>query len=119
LLSDEGLEAALDELTRTTDVPTRLVWSGELTVPSDAGHAIYLAVASVLDAVTPHADGVTIIVGRSDEELDATLVLEGVAADVKVEIPAGVLDRIGALGGSATIETTSLVSVRIGLPCAW
>jgi signal transduction histidine kinase len=121
LLADEGLEAALDELVRTSDVPAQLLVHGPIDVGTDPAYAAYLMVRAWLEPALPDPRPQSVIVELSQDTYRLTVVMTADLAEEpgSLELPVELLDRLGALGGSHIVEqenrTRRLIVV---IPCA-
>jgi signal transduction histidine kinase len=121
LLADDGLEAALDELVRTCDVPARLLVHGPIDVGSDPAYAAYLTVKAWLEPPPPAPRPLSVIVelGQDTDWLSVFVTAELAEEADLVELPVEVLDRLGALGGSPVVERENRTRrLMVVIPCA-
>ncbi|MDP9319120.1 MAG: histidine kinase, partial [Actinomycetota bacterium] len=121
LLADDGLEAALDELVRTCDMPARLLVHGPIDVGSDPAYAAYLTVKAWLEPALPDPRPLSVIVELGQDAGRLTVVMTAVLAEEAdpVELPVEVLDRLGALGASPIVERESRTRrLMVVIPCA-
>lgn len=122
LLVDEGLETALDELVRTSDVPARLLVDPATEVGFDAAHAAYLMVKAWLEPARSEDRPETADIEIRQETERLTIVVtseyfDGVEA--LTALPIDVLDRLGALGGHHVVQTAGQTRrLEVVIPCA-
>ena len=112
-LADEGLEAALESFTESTSNPITIDASLSGRLPSAVESAAFFAVVHV----TESANGSPTSVRARNE--NATLGLEiNISHDVG-DLTA-VEDRVGALGGTVTVDRAGWPGrlIKVELPCA-
>jgi len=117
LLSQEGLEAALDELCRSSSVTARLEVSDTDNVGMEPAMATYALVLRALEMANP---------GSAATYVEVNCSTEG-SLRVRLEIPdlewngihwTDVVDRIGAVGGNLVTSTKEgPLVVEAELPC--
>ena len=115
ILASEGLEAALEELTRASDTPATLVTSGDLTVGLEPATAAYATVAASLQHARQGAPA-QIEVSRDRAVLVVRITFGGEVPDDSRLVD--LADRVGAAGGELRIilagdDTT----MEARLPC--
>ena len=118
-LETEGLGTALKQLAADSNVPMVLDIEGIEPLPPDAARAIYAtASATVLAAQElPPAAMVRMMATTDTHTLRFSVQIQHDSIDRLPDL-SGVEDRIGALGGTATVSaTTEGASIEVVLPC--
>ena len=121
VLADEGLAAALEELTAASDVPTTLDVRTRENVGMETAMAAYGTVSAVLHSIEDPSPN-TLAAILVDRDGDTLTVSAEVTADVDTVVLGDfvdVADRVGALGGRfTTAETaTGTTVVTAVIPC--
>jgi signal transduction histidine kinase len=119
VLTDEGLHAALEDLTLDAAVPTRLTVHGDLTGDGDVARAAFAAVRSALPDAGSAAPGsaAEVAVSRMDGQL--RIRVEVSPPPVGSDLPPDVTDRVGAVGGSCSVTVgTASLTTTVVIPCA-
>jgi signal transduction histidine kinase len=109
ILTNRGLPAALDDLASRATVPVEVIAKPDQRLPDPVEAAAYFVVSECLANIGKHAEATTATVGvRAD---DGHLTVEvaddgrgGAALDGGSGIQ-GLVDRVGALGGTLAIES--------------
>jgi signal transduction histidine kinase len=116
VLSDDGLEAALDELVLESDIPARLEVRIEDDLPANVSMAVYALVAAMLGSVTEPRPSTLCTI---DVRLDGAVLMTLVTVEAGGAVVAGfdltaVEDRIGAAGGELVMVAGGAKAV---IPC--
>ena len=123
VLTDRGLEAALNGLAGRSPVPVELVQTPDERLPSSVESAVYFVVAEALTNVARYAEAraVRVTVVRSNGHVDVLVSDDGVggADPANGSGLRGLSDRVAALDGC--LELTSAngdgTTVRATIPC--
>jgi signal transduction histidine kinase len=123
VLTDRGLEAALDGLAGRSPVPVELVQTPDERLPSSAESAVYFVVAEALTNVARYAQAhtVRVTVVRGNGNVDVQVSDDGVGGADPAHGSGlrGLSDRVAALDGR--LELTSAggngTTVRATIPC--
>jgi signal transduction histidine kinase len=121
VLMDRGLVAALESAAGRSALPVDVIGDDPGRFPQDVEAAVYFCCLEAMQNAAKHAgDGarVTVTLGRSDGNLVFTVADDGAGFDP--EGPAGrghgfvnMSDRVGAIGGSLTVDSTPGEGTRI------
>jgi len=123
ILTEEGLEAALESLAERSLVPVELTLAaqGRLAAPIEV--AAYYVVSEALTNAAKHsqASHAAVRTGRVDHRLDIEVVDDGVggAATRPGSGLEGLIDRVEALGGELVVESRPGEGTRLvaHIPC--
>ncbi len=125
LLADKGLAAALESQARKATVPVRVDADGLGRFPQEIEAAVYFSTLEALQNTAKYAQATTatITITTNDHQLTFSVTDDGLGFD-----PAstnhgtglqGIADRLGALEGEVTVESTpgrgTVVSGRLPL----
>lgn len=111
ILADSGLVAAVRDLADTSPFPIE-VNGGDARVPQAVEAAAYFAAREALEAAGPPApDYAEVEIDPAPDRLLVTMIL----GDAPARTTAAMLDRVGALGGQVSIESSRLI---VEIPCA-
>jgi signal transduction histidine kinase len=123
VLSDRGLDAALDGLARRAPLPVELVATPPERLPDRVESAAYFVVAEALTNVAKyaHATSASIYVTRENAHLVVEVADDGVGgADPATGSGLrGLLDRVSAAGGRLEVDSPpgEGTTVRAAIPC--
>ena len=123
MLTDRGLDAALNGLAGRSPVPVELVQTPDERLPSSVESAVYFVVAEALTNVARYAQArtVTVTVVRSNGHVDVRVSDDGVggADPGRGSGLRGLSDRVAALDGRLDLTSSdgdgTTVTARI--PC--
>lgn len=123
VLTDRGLDAALNGLAGRSPVPVELVQTPDERLPSSVESAVYFVVAEALTNAARYAKArrVKVTVHRSDGQVDIQVSDDGVGGADPAQGSGlrGLSDRVAALDGR--LELTSAngdgTTVRARIPC--
>jgi signal transduction histidine kinase len=123
VLTDRGLEAALNGLAGRSPVPVELVATPDERLPSPVESAVYFVVAEALTNVARYAQArtVTVTVVRNNGHVDVRISDDGIGGADPAHGSGlrGLSDRVAALDGR--LELTSAdgngTTVRARIPC--
>ena len=122
VLVDEGLEAAVAELSDPAPVPCRVDVEVDGSLPAAVTRAAYVAVSGVLGALTqagPDARAEVRVV-RELDDLVVRVRAEGLGGRVDEDLLVEAADRVGALGGRWRWEQgAGGVDLEAVVPCGW
>ena len=112
VLAEAGIGPALASLADTAPLPVEILRAGHHRYPEQVEAAAYFAVAEAIgDAARRGADHAVVTVAHDNELLVVTVEDNGTGRDAPMVTLA---DRVGALGGSLTIEPNIW---RVEIPC--
>jgi len=119
---DEGLTAALEDLTRAAAVPVQLEATGDRAPPEVEAVAYYIACEALTNAIKHAAPSrVTVQTMRTAESLRLVVADDGIggAAPGSGSGLAGMVDRVAAQGGKLALDSPAGAGTRIAveLPC--
>jgi signal transduction histidine kinase len=123
LLTDRGLEAALNGLAGRSPVPVELVETPHERLPSSVEAAVYFVVAEALTNVARYAQArtVSVAVVRSNGHVDVAVSDDGVGGADPAQGSGlrGLSDRVAALDGRLELTSTDGdgTTVRARIPC--
>jgi signal transduction histidine kinase len=123
VLTDHGLDAALNGLAGRSPVPVELVQTPDERLPSSVESAVYFVVAEALTNAARYAQArqVKVTVGRSDGQVDIQVSDDGVGgADPALGSGLrGLSDRVAALDGRLELMSANGdgTTVRARIPC--
>jgi signal transduction histidine kinase len=123
VLTDRGLEAALNGLAGRSPVPVVLVATPHERLPSSVESAVYFVVAEALTNVARYAraQGVRVTVVRSNGNVDVQVSDDGVGGADPAQGSGlrGLSDRVAALDGRLELTSAdgSGTTVRARIPC--
>jgi signal transduction histidine kinase len=123
VLSDRGLDAALDGLTHRAPLPVELGRTPGGRLPDRVESAAYFVVAEALTNVAKyaHATHASVNVTRSDGQVLVEVADDGVGgADPATGSGlSGLLDRVSALGGELEVDSRPGrgTTIRAAIPC--
>jgi len=123
VLTDRGLNAALNGLAGRSPVPVELVATPDERLPSPVESAVYFVVAEALTNVAryAHARGVRVTVVRSNGHVDVQVSDDGVGGADPAQGSGlrGLSDRVAALDGRLELRSTGGdgTTVRATIPC--
>ena len=123
VLTDRGLEAAINGLARRSPVPVEVLEAPDDRLPSSVESAVYFVVAEALTNVARYADAraATVSVVRSNGRVDVEVSDDGVGgADPEHGSGLrGLSDRVAALDGRLELSSPQGdgTSVRARIPC--
>ncbi len=116
VLASEGLEAALEELSVSSDVPIALEVSGVDGLDAETAMAAYAAVRSAVDHATISDGPAAVSLVRHDALLIVRIETDGPGPSPAALIE--VADRVSALGGRlATSSNVGRTELTAELPC--
>jgi signal transduction histidine kinase len=124
VLTDRGLEAALEGLAGRSAVPVEVVATPESRLPGSVESAAYFVVAEALTNVARYADArsAQVRVARNDGIVEVEVSDDGVGgADPEAGTGlSGLQDRVAALDGVLTVDSPRGrgTTVRARIPCA-
>ena len=124
ILGDRGLDAALSELLRRTQLPVSIMVALPRRPPTSVESAAYFVVAEALTNISRHADATraTVSVREADGVLKVEICDDGVGgADPSAGTGlSGLAERVAALGGRFTVNSPEQgpTTIRAELPCA-
>jgi signal transduction histidine kinase len=109
ILTNRGLPAALDDLASRATVPVEVVARPDERLPDPVEAAAYFVVSECLANIGKHAEATsaTVAVRAADDRLTVEVADDG-RGGATLDGGSGVqglLDRVGALGGTLTIES--------------
>ena len=122
ILTNRGLPAALDDLAGRASVPTEVVAAPKERLPAPVEAAAYFVVSECLANIDKHAQATaaTIAVAPQDGRLLVTVTDDGIGG---AQLGGGsglqgLEDRVGALDGSLSVQSTpgNGTQVRAGIP---
>ena len=122
ILTNRGLPAALDDLAGRASVPTEVVAAPKERLPTQVEAAAYFVVSECLANIDKHAQATaaTIAVAPQDGRLLVTVTDDGIGG---AQLGGGsglqgLEDRVGALDGSLSVQSTpgNGTQVRAGIP---
>jgi signal transduction histidine kinase len=125
LLSDRGLDAALEGLARRAPLPVELEATAGARLPEPVESAAYFVVAEALTNVAKYAQAthVRVNLSRDDGSIRVEVADDGVggADPAKGSGLRGLLDRVSALEGSLEVDSRPGrgTTVRATIPCAY
>jgi signal transduction histidine kinase len=123
VLTDRGLDAALNGLAGRSPVPVELVATPDERLPSPVESAVYFVVAEALTNVAryAHAQGVRVTVVRSNGQVDVQVSDDGVGGADPAHGSGlrGLSDRVAALDGRLELSSAGGdgTTVRATIPC--
>ena len=123
VLTDRGLQTALNGLARRSPVPVELVETPDERLPSSVESAVYFVVAEALTNVARYAQArtVTVSVVRNNGQVDVRVSDDGVGgADPEQGSGLrGLSDRVAALDGHLDLTSADGdgTTVRARIPC--
>jgi len=113
VLAEAGVAAALATLADTAPLPVQILRADDRRYPAPVEAAAYFTVAEAIgDAARRGADRAAVTVGQERGRLVVTVEDNGTGRDAPM---IALADRVGALGGSLSIEPTAC---RAEIPCA-
>jgi signal transduction histidine kinase len=122
VLTDRGLDAALSALAAQSPVPVDVSCRLGDRLPAPVESTAYFVVAEALANVAKHsrATRASATVGREGDQLVVEIRDDGVGgADAGGNGLAGLASRVGAVGGSLTVDSEAggPTSIRAEMPC--
>ncbi len=123
VLTDRGLEAAINGLARRSPVPVELVETPDDRLPSSVESAVYFVVAEALTNVARYsqAGAATVTVARRNGHVEIQVSDDGVGgADPEQGSGLrGLADRVSALDGRLSVASAAGegTTVRASIPC--
>ena len=123
VLTDRGLEAALNGLAARSPVPVELIQTPHERLPSPVESAVYFVVAEALTNVARYAEARTVSVSvvRSNGDVDVQVTDDGVGGADPAQGSGlrGLSDRVAALDGRLELMSAdgAGTTVRARIPC--
>jgi signal transduction histidine kinase len=124
VLTESGLEPALEDLAYTTPLPVRIAsdLNGRLPEPIEAGAYYIIAEALANVAKHAHASSATVTVARENGDVALSVRDDGIggADPSRGSGLHGLADRVHALGGTLEVESRfgAGTALRARIPCA-
>ena len=125
ILGDRGLDAALSDLVRRSHIPISVVVVAPRRAPASVESAAYFVVAEALTNLARHsgASRATVEI-RQDDQLLVVEVSDDGGGGADPERGTGLdglADRVGALGGTLSIDSPvgGPTTIRAEIPCGW
>jgi signal transduction histidine kinase len=121
LLASDGLGEALRAAGQRSPVPVRIDADGVGRLPSDTESAVYFCCLEALQNVAKHAAGARVVTielsGDGEGELRFTVADDGCgfppSAAARGSGITGMKDRLAAVGGELTVESTAATGTRV------
>ena len=117
ILTNRGLPAALEDLASRATVPVEVVATPDERLPDPVEAAAYFVVSECLANIGKHAEATSATVAA--RSVDGRLIVEvaddgrgGASLDGGSGVQ-GLLDRVGALGGTLTVESPPGAGTRV------
>ncbi|HEY1514911.1 MAG TPA: sensor histidine kinase [Solirubrobacteraceae bacterium] len=123
VLTDRGLEAALNGLAGRSPVPVKLVATPDDRLPSSVESAVYFVVAEALTNVARYANArtVSVTVVRTNDEVDVEVCDDGIGGADPTHGSGlrGLSDRVAALDGRLELSSADGdgTTVKARIPC--
>ena len=113
MLLYEGIRAAIEDMAADASTPVTAVVHESQEPPTEVAVAAYLCVAALIERASPQPCAVDV-----DTTDAGTRVLVCSREDLADALDQDLLDRVGALGGTATVNTKGREwSVKVWFPC--
>ena len=125
ILTEAGLQAALESLVDRSSLDVRTDLDIAVEPSAGAASAAYFCVSEALTNIAKHASASDVVLQARNRSgaVEITIADDGVGGAGETELGSGLSgmrDRLGAVGGSLSVEspTTGGTRVRVVVPCA-